>query len=86
MHYLRLLLAPRTFVLFVDVLLCSLVAAAPRFDPLVLVVDAAVLDGVADAVVAAIDGIVVVGVVVTAEFPLLFADIPLLINTDGATV
>lgn len=89
MYYLRLFRAPRTVdLLVVVVLLCSLVAAELRFDPVVLAgAVATVFNAVPVAVVAAIDGcIVVVGGVIIAELPLLFDVVPLFINTVVAAV
>lgn len=72
MHYLRVFRAPRTGPLLAVVLLCSLVDA-PRFAAVVLT---AVVFEMAEDVVAAIDGIVVL-----TEFPL-FAAVPLLTSID----
>lgn len=87
MYYLRVFRAPRTVDLLLDVvLLCSLLAAVPRLDPVVLAGADAIVFNVPDAVVAAIDGIVVVAGGVVTEFPLLFDAVPLFINTDAAAV
>lgn len=92
MHYLRVFRAPRTVDLLLDVvLLCSLLAAALRLDPVVLTgaEAVAVFNGVPDVVVAAIVGIGTVGAVVgviTTELPLLFDAVPLFIRPDDEAV